>query len=89
MVESQDEQQLRLRLRRDYDAPNLLGVQDVVVKAGPQAWKTAALLTFGDKVSGAVSRRTLRVQTWRRMPGAGYGFEYEPGLPLVLRRRAD
>lgn len=70
-----DEDELRLRLRQDYDAPGLLEVQDVVVKAGPQAWKTAALLTFGDKTSGVVSRRTLRVQTWRRSTGGGYGFE--------------
>ncbi len=47
----------------------------MVVKAGPQAWKTAALLTFGDPTSGEVSRRTLRVQTWQRTQGGGYPFE--------------
>ena len=69
-----DEEQLNLQLRQDYDAPGLLEVQSTVIKAGPQAWKTAALLTFGDKATGEVKRRTLRVQTWRR-EGSGYGFE--------------
>jgi hypothetical protein len=68
------EEELRLRLQQDYAAPGLLEIQDVVVKAGPRAWKTAALLTFGDKDTGAISRRILRIQTWKRGP-EGYGFE--------------
>lgn len=70
-----DEDQLRLRLRRDFDVPGLIDVQDVVLKNGPQAWKTAALLSFGNETTGQVRRRTLRVQTWVRSPSGTYGFE--------------
>jgi len=72
-----EEDELQLRLRQDYSAPGLIEVQSVVVKSGPQAWKTAAVLTFGDKSTGVVSNRTLRVQTWKRGVG-GFGFEYKP-----------
>jgi len=64
---------LKLQLRQDYDSPGLLQVESAVVKPGPRAWKTAALLVFGDKGTGVVSRRELRVQTWER-DGSGYGF---------------
>ncbi len=74
-----EEEELQLRLRQDYDAPGLMEVQSVVVKPGPKAWKTAAVLTFGDKGTGVVSNRTLRVQTWKRGAG-GFGFEYKPDL---------
>jgi hypothetical protein len=72
-----EEEELQLRLRQDYNAPGLIEVQSVVVKCGPKAWKTAAVLTFGDKSTGVVRNRTLRVQTWKRGV-AGFGFEYKP-----------
>lgn len=69
------ENELRLRLRTDLASPNLLSIEDVVVKAGPRAWKTAALLTFGDKSTGEVKRRTFVVQTWERSTHGSYQFE--------------
>lgn len=67
---------LKLRLRSEYDTPGLLHTEQVVVKRGPQAYKTATLLTFGDKVTGEVRKRELRVQTWRAKTGsAGYEFD--------------
>lgn len=80
MVVSGDTDALRLRLRLDYAAPGLMSVQDVVIKSGPQAWKTAALLTFGNKDSGEVSHRTLRVQTWTRAAGEGFDFKHKADL---------
>ncbi len=67
---------LQLRLRSEYDAPGLMHTQQVVVKKGPQAYKTATLLTFGDKETGEIRKRELRVQTWRAKSGSG-GFEFD------------
>ena len=66
--------QLRLRLRTGLKDPNIIAIQDVVVKAGPVAWKTAALLSFGNKETGEVSKRSLRVQTWSRVDKIRYDF---------------
>jgi len=67
---------LELRLRSEYDAPGLMNTEQVVVKKGPQAYKTATLLTFGDKETGEIRKRELRVQTWRAKSGSG-GFEFD------------
>lgn len=66
------EEQLRIRLRKDYDQPGILEIQDTVVKAGPQAWKTAALLVFGDKETSTIKHRTFKVQTWVRSPSGDF-----------------
>lgn len=67
---------LEARLRSEYSQPGLLSTEQVVVKAGPRAYKSAALLNFGDKASGVVRKRELRVQTWRvRSNGPGFDFE--------------
>lgn len=70
------ENELLLRLRTDVANPNVLSIQDAIVKAGPRAWKTAALLTFGDKTTGEIKGRTFIVQTWeRRTMGSSYEFQ--------------
>lgn len=86
---SSDEEQLRIRLRKDFVYPGLLEVQDAVVKAGPQVWKTAALAMFGDKATGEVKRRTLKVRAWvRSRARATPPRETTSGLATITRSRS-
>ena len=67
---------LKFRLRGEYSAPGLLRTEQVLVKEGPLAYKSATLLTFGDKETGEIRKRELRVQTWRaRVEGTGFEFD--------------
>lgn len=70
-----DENALLLRLRKDVANPNLMWVKDVVVKSGPRAWKTAAVLCIGDKTTGEVKKLSFVVQTWEKKAIGGYAFE--------------
>lgn len=45
-------------------------------KKGPRAWKTAALLTIGDRSTGEIKGHRFIVQTWERgTTGSSYQFE--------------
>lgn len=70
------EKELLLRLRTDIANPNVLSIQDAVIKNGPRAWKTAALLTIGDRSTGEIKGHTFIVQTWERgTAGSSYQFQ--------------
>lgn len=56
--------------------PGQLSFTGVMLKKGPQVAKTASLSTFGDKDSGAVSKRELRFRRYQRLVGTG-GFDFD------------
>ena len=63
---------LELKIRNSPRLPGCIGIQTVVLKRGPRAYKTASLLTFGS--AGNITKRELRVQTWNLARGTGYDF---------------
>lgn len=69
------ENELLLRLRSDIANPNVLWVRDVVLKRGPRAWKTAAVICIGDKTTGEIKKVTFSVQTWEKSASGSFGFE--------------
>lgn len=62
-------------IRTEYDNPRLLQTETVNIKNGPRAFKSASILTFGDKASGEVRKRALRLQTWKARVTGGYDFD--------------
>lgn len=68
-------QALELRIRNGPLPPGCFDIQTVVVRRGPRAYKTASLLTFGDKETGEVKNRALQVRTWMaKKVGSGFDF---------------
>lgn len=56
--------------------PGCLDIQTVVLKPGPQKYKTASVFTFGDPTTGEISKRSLIVKTWdAHESGSGYDFD--------------
>lgn len=69
----------RYALNASIDKPGILSGETLVVHPGPNAWKSAKLLTLGDKETGAVSHQQLRVEQYgRNRSGPGYAFEEKP-----------
>jgi Shedu protein SduA, C-terminal len=54
-------------------------IQTVVVKKGPQAYKTATLWTFGNPETAEIKKTELRLQSWNaKTNGPGFDFEERP-----------
>jgi hypothetical protein len=66
---------LELRVNRGPLPPGCLRIETVVVKRGPQAYKTASMLTFGDASTGEITKQELRVQSWNSSE-TGSGFDF-------------
>jgi hypothetical protein len=66
---------LEFRLQREINTPGVLEVRTVVVKKGPQVYKAASLITYGNPDTFEVKRRELRVKSYRaRRSGPGFDF---------------
>lgn len=66
------------------------GIQSVVVKKGPEAYKTVTLRTFGNPSTGEISRRELRCQAWNaKLDGSGFDFEEKAGNWFCERDEID
>lgn len=68
--------QLELRIKRDNLPAGCFDIKTVVVKKGPQAYKTVTLRLFGNPVTKEVRKRELRVQQWAAKSN-GPGFEFD------------
>jgi hypothetical protein len=56
--------------------PGCLDIQTVVLKQGPNTYKTASVFTFGDTATGEIAKRTLVVKSWNAYEtGGGYHFD--------------
>jgi hypothetical protein len=67
--------QLEYKIKTDFSHPDLVRLEKVVVKNGPQAYKVAMLRVFGNKDTGEVKRKEFRAQTYlARKAGGGYDF---------------
>lgn len=70
---------LEVRIKSDALPPGCFDVHTVVVKKGPQAYKTATLRIFGNPETGEIKKRELRVQSWNvRDDGPGFAFDAKP-----------
>lgn len=70
---------LEVRIKTGFLPSNCFDVHTVVVKRGPQAYKTATLRLFGNPVTGEIKKRELRVQSWHvRDDGPGFAFDEKP-----------
>jgi hypothetical protein len=66
---------LELRIRSGPLPQGCLRLETVVVKKGPQAYKTVTLWFFGDVNTGEVKRQQLSVQSWNAKENGG-GFDF-------------
>ncbi|WP_223198926.1 Shedu anti-phage system protein SduA domain-containing protein [Solihabitans fulvus] len=70
---------LELRITSGPLPTGCFDIQTVVVKKGPQAYKTATLWLFGNQTTGEIKRRELRVQSWAvKSDGPGFAFDEKP-----------
>lgn len=66
------EEALRLWLHQNSSHPKIREQRTAIIKNGPEAFKTAQLLTIGNPGSDEVKQRTLRMRTLARSAGGDF-----------------
>ncbi len=58
--------------------PGCRSIQHTVIKCGPQKFKTASVLQFGNDDDTKEAHQELRLYTYSRRAGGGFDFEGKP-----------
>src|SRR5687768_518106 len=62
--------------------PDLKGVQECVLKDGPQAFKVATYWTIRDRHSGQAHHQCLKLETFKRTKARGWERKLENSISL-------
>ncbi|MBO3753050.1 DUF4263 domain-containing protein [Streptosporangiaceae bacterium NEAU-GS5] len=79
MDQEEAERAFRVRIDLDVARPEIVFAETLEVKKGPQAWKAAKLLGFGDKQTGEIRKVKFAVEQYAAKRWApGYQFDEKP-----------
>jgi len=56
-------------------SPNHMGLVGATIKLGPKVCKTVSVAKFGDRTTGEVKKRVLRLSKYDRQAGGGFDFD--------------